>query len=485
MDETDAVPTYTETDQDGLTTLIASIPSSSEILSLPLTTYPTPPPITNWFDNNDNISNPNVQSDDAPNDVSHEPTPAEIYSLQTRLISTLFTAIETKNTEIVTLLVTRGYLSPDIPNAIGETPLIASIIAGNGTMLCTLISLGATPNFYGRFEGVERTPLMVAAALGRLALVKLLREDFGADDGIIAPDGQLALRLAADRGHREVVDYLPVRRGGAWRRWKVHHEVAVRRIKAAGRNIYRFFKFFLWDVPRFFVWSCPKHLVVLPLYKGCKYCWENRGRFGGWCQRQVKALPGRVKRVGKRVWEGTKKMPGVVWRGTKAVGRFLTRVPGYLKRLAVWIWGVIKKIPDAMKTVAMWIWEWLKRAGIAVGNVFLKIVSAVHTAVMAVLDFFRSISLKDVWGGICAVFRAIFVELPAAIWSGILGAGKVARKVLEGLFGCVGLLIFYFFKGLIWVAQYVPMQLWAMICGIGSSMAKGYHEILVWFNPKH
>ena len=472
------MPLYTEVDENNLDSWIDALPERSNLLQLPLTHYPYP----SWHPEYD------LQFKDATTPLAPEQT-AELYTLQVQLIDTFHQAIRNKNTEVVALLIKSGYVSPDVPDAAGATPLIAAIDAGNGAMVCTLVGLGATVNGYGRYSDAERTPIMVAAQLGRLALVKLLREDFEADDGIIAPDGQLALRLAADAGHREVVAYLPARRGGAWRRWKTHHDVAVRRIRDAGRNIYIFFKFFLYDVPRFFVWSCPKHVIVLPVYRSGKWCWENRKRFGGWCKRQATEFPGRVQRAGKAVWRGAKKVPKAVWKVARevpqAVWKVAKEIPGILKRMMEAVWRFIKRIPGVMKMVCVWIWDTLKAAGVAVADVFLKVVSAIHTAVMAVLDFFRSIKLQDVWNGICEVFRAIFIKMPQMVWEGIKAAGNLTKKILVGLFGCIGLLIWYFFKGLIWIAQYVPSQLWRIICGIGSSMAKGYHEVMVWFNPKH
>ena len=61
---------------------------------------------------------------------------------------------------------------------------------------------------------------MIAAEKGNLTIVKLLIEAYHADDKLIAKDGQIALRLAASNGHREVVDYLPSRSGGGMKRWK-------------------------------------------------------------------------------------------------------------------------------------------------------------------------------------------------------------------------------------------------------------------------
>ncbi|KAK3298933.1 uncharacterized protein B0H64DRAFT_386660 [Chaetomium fimeti] len=319
---------------------------------------------------------------------------------------------------------------------------------------------------------------MVAAGRGELALVRLLVGEFGADDGLVAGDGQLALRLAADAGQREVVEYLPVRRGGAWRRWRVHHAVAVRRVKRAGVKLYWFGKVLVWYVPKFVLWDCPRHGVVDPLVRGCKYCWANKHKFGGWCKRQAKELPGRVKKAGKAVWKCAKKVPKGVWRVVK-------EIPGAVKKLVKWLWKAITKIPAAMKKLCMWIWESLKRVGKAVGHVFLRVVAVLHTAVAAVLDYFRNIKLKDVWNGICEVTEAIFRGLPRVAWKVISSLGIVVAGIIIGIFGFAGKLIVSFFQVLWHIAMYAPRQLGVIISGIWTSIAKGYHEIMVWINPKH
>jgi hypothetical protein len=413
---------------------------------------------------------------------------AALYETQKQIIASFFKAISSRNIEAVTLFVQRGLVSPDVPDALtaGRTPLIAAVEAGDGAVVCTLIGLGARVDSWGwaithkttatftasTEKKRQRTALMVAAARGNLALVQLLREDFGANDALIAPDdGQLALRLAAEAGHRDVVEYLPARRGGAWRRWKSHHAVAMRRVWRAARGIYVFFKVLLYHVPKFFLWSIPKHVVVIPLRNAGKWCWANKHRFGPWCKRQAKKLPERVKRAGKAIWKGAKRVPRALW--------------GVMKRLLRWLWTVITRIPVAMKQVCVWIWESLKRVGKAAGHAFLRIVAALHTAVAAVLDFFRNIKLQDVWNGVCDVCEAVFVGLPCAIWKAIVSAGAVMAGVVIGLFGLTGKLVVFLMKALWYVAKFVPQQLGAIISAIWTSVAKGYHEILVWINPKH
>lgn len=446
------VPAYTETDSNNndLLSLVTNLSSlQTSRLQLPITSYPP-------FD----LS----RGDDSVYLTSH-------------LILALFEAIRSKNPEIVHRLITQGILSPDVPNGSGQTPLLAAVHAGDGHMVCTLVNLGADVNLFGRslwMEGLktnapaQRTPLMLAAEQGKTALVKLLWDDLGADDALIAPDdGQIALRLAAENGHRDTVALLPARRGGEWARWKAHHEVMVRRIRWAGKGIAKFVKVLAWYLPRFIVWSVPKHVLVIPMRDGVKWGWRNKGKFGGWCKRQVKAMPERAKRAGKGVVKAIREMPGAV------------------QSLLKGIWRFVKKIPVAVSMVIWWLWTSLKRVGKATGEVFLKMVSAVHTAVMAVLDFFRGITLKDVWSGVVVALRAVFVGLPKAVWEGVKGFGKVSKAVMMALLGGLGWMLWWLFRILLWVVAYVPMELWNIVCGIGSSLAKGYHEILVWFNPKH
>lgn len=155
-----------------------------------------------------------------------------------------------------------------------------------------------------------------------------------------------------------------------------------------------------------------------------------------------------------------------------------------MKALAKGMWWVIRRIPGAMKVMCLWIWESLKKVGMATGFVFLKVVSAMHTAVMAVLSFFRNITLKDVRNGVLVALKALFVDLPRAVWSGMRGFGKASYKALGYMLGLLGKVLWWIMRALFEVAVFLPKQLWKILAAIGSSMAKGYHEILVWFNPK-
>ncbi|KAK3396268.1 hypothetical protein B0T20DRAFT_417289 [Sordaria brevicollis] len=495
------VPTYTTTDNDGFMDFINNGDNGIIDLHLPLTKYPPPLP--------PNVEDTETTNLDAPDNSPL--TQKDRHNLQCKLIRLFFDAIRTKKTDLVTKLITNGFVSPDVTNEYGLTPLLAAVEAGDGAMVCALLNLGADVNNFGiptkrstyyyrysssssssssssRRKGKDnkkkkeekdtmppdaRTPLMLACATGNLALAKLLFCDFKADDSLIAGDGQLALRLAADNGHGEIVNLLPSRRGGEFRRWRTHHAAAIRRIKRAGKGILVFFAFFVYYVPRTLLWSLPKHCVVKPGIKLVKWSWNNRQRFGGWCTKQVKKFPERAMR-------GVK----AAARAVKSLGHVPRGVARFVKALAKAVWKLITRIPGAMKIISLWIWESLKRVGVATGRVFLKVVSALHTAVMALLDFFRNITLKDVGNGIAVALKALFVDLPRAVWSGMKAFGNASYKALGYMLGFLGKVLWWIARALFEVAVFLPKQLWKILAAVGSSMAKGYHEILVWLNPK-
>jgi hypothetical protein len=328
---------------------------------------------------------------------------------------------------------------------------------------------------------------MFAASIGSLPIVKLLFEPpYSANDALIAPDGQIALRLAAAAGHRTIVEYLPSRRAGGFLRWKTHNAVALARIKSALRKIRSFIEFFVWDLPRFFVWSIPKHLVVLPIVRSCKWCWGNRKKFGAWCKHQITEMPGRVVRAGKWVWKGVKKIPKAIKKTGKELWKFGTQtLPRWIKKLALWFWDLITvRIPKAIVIAAKWIWSGISSLGKAAWGVIRKVASFLHTILQAIVTFLRNLTLRDIWNGFCDVLRAIFVTFPATLWSWIQRFADASYEVMSALFGWVGELLWCLVYGVQWLVLYIPSKLWIILRSLGGSVARGWSEFMVWINPK-
>jgi hypothetical protein len=311
-------------------------------------------------------------------------------------------------------------------------------------------------------------------------------EVYHADDSLVAPDGQIALRLAAENGHREVVDYLPARRGGGFRRWQHHHHIAIQRTKRALKKIYRVFKFFLWDIEKFFIWTCPRHLVFKPVSKACTWCWKNKHLFSPWCAHQLGQMPGRAKRFGQWVWKGVKAVPKAVADTGKAIWKFGTKtLPRWAKKLALWVWSLFTtRIPAAIAIVAKWVWGGFSAMGRAVLDVILKVVSLLHTVFEAVLTFFRNLTLKDIWDGFCNLLHTIFVAFPKTLASWILQFSDMSYKIMKAVFGEIGEILWWIVYGIGWLATYVPRKFWVILQSLGSSFAKGWYEVIVFFKPK-
>lgn len=391
--------------------------------------------------------------------------------------------IESGNCELVEQLIRgHGIVTANTTNSSRHTPLLAAVAKGDGMMVRCLLQLGANINLYGVVEketGKERTPLQFASQTGNLTLVKLLmQEPHCADDSLIAPDGETALHLAVANNHREIVDFLPTRRGGEFRRWTVHHEKAMQRIKKAIQKIRDFIKVLVWDIPKFFVYTIPKHVIVLPAKKSLDWCWKNHKRFGPWCKRKVKEIPARIKKAAKWTAKTVTKIPKAIWVTVKLLGKMLWKTAKYLFDL------VTRRIPHAIKVSVLWIWNFLKTIGTYLGHIVGRVISFLHTLVTAVITYFRSITLKDVWNGFVDVLRAIFLTFPQMVWKVLVLTIKQSCKVLETIFGTLGLCIWLIFAAIFWLVMYIPVKMWDILKDIGGSLMKAIREVRSWVNPK-
>jgi hypothetical protein len=394
------------------------------------------------------------------------------------IVATYFDAIKTKKDEVVAALIESGVVTTETTNNNGRTPLIAAIESGNTRTVQQLmdfdadinafgIVVGMPPPYYGKKPAmIKRTPLMVAAEKGNLTIVKLIMETYGADDSIIAPDGELALRLAASNGHREVVDYLPSRRAGGFKRWKTKHGKAMKRIKRAVRGMYEFFRVILYEVPRFFLWSIPKHAIVLPLVRGAKWLHKHRA-----------ALPQMILAGLKAIGRRLKEFPFKVWRVIK-------EIPSAIKEFAKFIWQGIKRLPKALKIALLWVWSGIKRIGTSISNIFTRLFSFLHTVFAAIASFFRNITLKDVWDGLVALLRAIVVEAPKKIWEWLCKFERMTLKMFEALWGCTGWLLWMLLRSIVELFIYLPKKLVEILLSCGMSIQGGCREILIWIDPK-
>jgi hypothetical protein len=399
-------------------------------------------------------------------------TTNETTTLQASIVRQFFTAIKTKGDEVVALLISSNIVTANTTNELGQTPLLAAVAAGNVRMVQELMDFGANVDMFGtvpdlantpmwrmaynlrdmaRLQKRLRTPLQLAATLGNTNLVKLFVEVYHANDALIAPDGQLALRLAAENGHADIVAFLPVRRGGGWRRWKVQHEKAFSRMKYAARNVFCFFRTLLWGIPKFFVWEVPKHT------------WKSRHRIGKWVTKQA-----------QKGWQNLSKAP-------KYLGKACLAVPVSIWYMLKALWRTILGIPGALKAIGKWIWIGITKVGKAIFSVLKRSASFIHTLYSSLVSFLKAVTLKDVMNSFVDLLRAIFIGFPQALWKFTMGFGIMTYKVMKSLFGLVGQILWWIVWVLLALVIYVPRK---TLQYLGATGGTAWKEILVWFDPK-
>lgn len=186
-------------------------------------------------------------------------------------IKRLFVSVGNEDTSTLVSLLTSELVSPNVMTAGAITPLVYAAARGLFDSTEALVMHSADLNLLSRsafaaFEPAKiasankltddmghsefRTPLMAAAENGRLRVVELLLQA-GADDSIVAPDGQIALRLAISNGHREVAYLLPKRNDGASKR--IAHQLKPAR--SSLRSVLTCFQI-LWYITFFLCAAC-------------------------------------------------------------------------------------------------------------------------------------------------------------------------------------------------------------------------------------
>ena len=375
-------------------------------------------------------------------------------------------------------------LGPNTRDNIGRTALAAAVDTGSIRMVEMLLNMGADvdswstekslytrPDGYTRFRQILRTPLMIAALKGYLPIVKLLYSPpCNADHALCAPDGQTALRLAADNGHREIVDFLPSLRKGGFRRFKSQHAASMHNIGLMLITPRQIFWGLVWYLPKALIYDIPKWAV--------KESWRMGKHF------VTVAIP----RMGRYL---IYQFPKFVIRTAVSIWRGLTvHLPRAIKHIGIFIWKIITVHIPNMITYTMWALKefftvWLKMFAIGCWNHLVKgiltIMSLIHSILEAIVTFFRTITLKDIWNGFVQVLHWLFVEVPMAIAKGFDMALQRVFRGIQCVFGLGGVIFFYVLFALVVMP---PIHLCRIMLEYSKIPICAGKEILIWFNPK-
>ncbi|PPQ68979.1 hypothetical protein CVT25_009164 [Psilocybe cyanescens] len=424
--------------------------------------------------------------------------PDPLTAVKQAFVMELFEAIRREDDEHIGLLIQHNIVTANTTSQSRQTPLLEAISMKCISIVKQLLNLGADPDAFGTVlsfdvylqtphvpESVIRTlplrsPLMHASSIGSLPIVKLLMEPpYCANDALVAPDGQIALRIASDNGHRAIVEYLPSRRAGHLLRFKHQNARNIALAKRAMQAIAYYVKVIIWGIPRLFLWSLPKHMIVLPVIKSCKKCWAERDKFGSWCKRQFIETP-------KKVWNWIRSIPRAIKAVCQGMWRFgRVTLPRWAKYLAFWSWELVTThIPRATRAVLHWLWEGAQLLGQSIWNIFLKILSFLHTTFEAIVTFLRNVSLKDIRNGLYDLILVTFITFPTSLWLWIKKIENAFYQSMVTLFGQVGSVLHLIVALSVWAVMFIPTKLWSILVALGNSIAKAVREVVVWINPK-
>ena len=113
-----------------------------------------------------------------------------------------------------------------------------------------------------------------------------------------------------------------------------------------------------------------------------------------------------------------------------------------------------------------------------------SIVSALHTLISAIADFFRSITLADIINGFTRVLRGIFIDFPLLVWDGLKALARGIHYTLEAFFGMVYWIVYYIFYALQFIILYVPKRIGRIIGSIAGGIGKAFRELWLLISPK-
>ena len=322
---------------------------------------------------------------------------------------------------------------------------------------------------------ILRTPLMIAASKGYLPIVGLLfNPPCKANHTLCAPDGQTALRLAADNGHREVVNFLPSLRRGGFRRFKHQHATSVYRIRLMTEMARAILWGLFWQLPKALVYDIPKWIAKLLWEVGKYFVTDTIPRAGRYLTNEFPKL---VKRAGKSIWGGlTVHFPRAI-RGT---GKFIWKtisvdLPRVISATGRFIWKTISVyLPRAISATGRFIWKtisvYLPRAISATGKFIWKTITVYLPRAITATGRF-------IWKTITVHIPNMVIYTAKLIWSGAKSVAIGLKTLVVGSWNL-------FVKGVLAIASLIHSILEAVVSFFRRITLKdiwnGFVQVLHW-----
>lgn len=417
----------------------------------------------------------------------------DLGDVQTNTTADFFAAIALGQESLVRNFIEQYPEISDTPNAHGETPLIAAVRADKPVIVRDLLWNGAKVNAFanyfqqGQSSPTLRTALQVAAAEGKLHMIRILREN-RADVFLNAPDDVNALQLTAGNGHQSVVEHIQKAYAGAIGRSRVapggstpddrantpdippvERQEPVRHVSAQcfqTRNE-KNLDCITWAIPKFILDKTPPTVISAitnVLVDKPKETRLLRKNVKLWCQEQIRDFPARVQKGRNLVDRETKDALGLVTKTPEGT------------------WQLLKRAPNALWTIMLYIGTMLRKLGIVAPDL-LEQMTAIVQAIAKAIASIRAATLYSIKTVLSSI-HSVLTEIPKRLVALVAQLKQASCAILQAGMGSLNKVIMIFAALALGVCILFSKRAWGLLRAPGNIAKKGVRDMLGLMGPK-
>jgi hypothetical protein len=376
------------------------------------------------------------------------------------------------------------------PNEHGETPLIAAVRADKPTIVRDLLWNGAKVDTLAKYSRQDqsgqawRTALQVAAAEGKLHMIRILREN-RANVFLIAPDGVTALQLARSKKHESVVEHIQkayasiigsslVAQSGLKPNGltdaadPVGCQRPVKLVPAQCVQKHKKSSIITWAVPKFVLDKTPTTVIsaINVLADKPQETRLLRRNVKLWCQEQIQKFPTRGQ-----------KGIDLADRGTKGAVELVMKTPeGALT--------VMKRTPNAIWTIMLYIGMALCKLGDIAPFLFKQLKSVAQTIAKAVASIPQAVTLHGIQQGFNAVLQTVITEISKHLAALVAEVKQTYQAMLQAIVGSLKKIIIIFAALTLGICILFSKRAWGLLQAPAKLAKKGMQELLERMGPK-
>ncbi|KAL6889078.1 ankyrin repeat-containing domain protein [Trichoderma evansii] len=426
----------------------------------------------------DNMERPGQRGDDYPSERG--------CAVQVEITADFFKSIALGQENLVRDFIEQDSDITNTTNEHGETPLMAAIRADNSVIVRDLLWNGAkvdTLGFYsqeGQSGRTQRTPLQVAAAEGKLHMIRILREN-RADVFFTAPDGVNALQLATSNDHESVVNHIRSAYTSIGNPLVASDDVTSTKtcLVSVEQDPARYARTHIekssqcitwasWAVPKFIIHKTPKAIITaISNVLGDKSPKNRlyRNTVESWCQEQIREFPTRIK------------------QGVELAGRGIKEAAGLVTKTPETTWQLMKHAPNTMWKIMLYIGIGLLKLSEIAPYLVKQMTSIVQTIVKTVASIFQAITLHGIKSGFSAILRTVTKVLKDLSWL-ITGMRQTSGAILQTVVGSLKKVIIIFAALTLGICILFSKQTLGLLQAPRKLAKKGVQEILESMGPK-